>query len=635
MAKLVNYVKDTLVSLVNNLGKQGLDKAASTVYVMPIMTDADLITAYRSAWLAKKVINIPAFDSFRRWRNWQADASDITLIEKEEKRLGLQRKLLECMVKARLFGGAALYIGTGDPNPELPLEPERIGKGGIKFLNLFRRADLTPGDPELDPESPYYNEPKWYELRVSTTVGLKIHPSRLIIFKGEPLPDEELVPSSHGRGWGDSVLQTVLNTVTQTDGTLANIASLVFEAKVDVVKVPGLMENLSSPDYETRLLNRFSLANVAKGVNQMLLLDSEEEYEQKTAAFAQLPEIATTFLQVVSGAADIPLTRLLGQSPGGMNSTGESDLRNYYDLIQAMQNVSVTPALQIFDECLIRSATGARNEDTHYIWSSLWQITDKERAEIGKIDADTINVLNSTGLFPQEALAKAATNMLIEHSIMPGLDEEIDDAGGLPDYEAEAEAEAAQALAAAQAKAQPARPTDAIMSELIKNAGLQLDMFAEDGNMKSLYVRRDVLNAGMIRKHYEEQGLPVNIDNLHVTIIHSKKPVDWFTFGEAWNDEIIIKGGARDHALFGPPGIEDSLVLMIKSNQIEWRFAQFVEGGAQSSYTTIQPHITLRYVQTGTEGAMTADDFKALKPYVGTIELGPEIFEEVKAKANS
>lgn len=624
MAKIVNYVKDTLVSLVNNLGKQGYDKAASTVYVMPILSDADLITSYRSSWLSKKIINIPAFDTFRRWRNWQADASDITLIEKEEKRLGLQGKLLEAMVKARLFGGSALYIGTGHPDPMQPLEPEQISKGGIKFLNIFRRADLTPGDPELDPESPYYNQPKWYELKVSTSVGLKIHPSRLILFKGDPLPDEELLPSSHGRGWGDSVLQTTLSTITQTDGTLANIASLVFEAKVDVVKVPGLMENLASPDYETRLLNRFSLANVAKGVNQMLLLDAEEEYEQKNASFAQLPEVAMTFLQVVSGASDIPMTRLLGQSPAGMNATGESDLRNYYDRIQATQNVSVTPALSIFDECLIRSATGARNEDTHYIWASLWQISDKERADIGKVDADTIAVLNNTGLFPQEALAKAATNMLIEHSIMPGLDEEIDDAGGLPDYEAEAEAEAQQALAAAQAKAKPVPTRDK-----------QLDMFAEDGNMKSLYVRRDVLNAGMIRKHYEEQGLPVNVANLHVTIIHSKKPVDWFTFGEAWNDEIIIKGGARDHALFGPPGIEDSLVLMIKSNQIEWRYAQFVEGGAQSSYTTIQPHITLRYVQTGTEGAMTADDFKALKPYVGTIELGPEIFEEVKVKANA
>jgi hypothetical protein len=30
--------------------------------------------------------------------------------------------------------------------------------------------------------------------------------------------------------------------------------------------------------------------------------------------------------------------RLLGQSPAGLNSTGESDWRNYYDGINARQN---------------------------------------------------------------------------------------------------------------------------------------------------------------------------------------------------------------------------------------------------------------------------------------------------------
>lgn len=44
------------------------------------------------------------------------------------------------------------------------------------------------------------------------------------------------------------------------------------------------------------------------------------------------------FLQIVSGAADIPAIRLLSQSPAGMNATGESDLRNYYDRLSACRN---------------------------------------------------------------------------------------------------------------------------------------------------------------------------------------------------------------------------------------------------------------------------------------------------------
>ena len=113
------------------------------------------------------------------------------------------------------------------------------------------------------------------------------------------------------------------------------------------------------------------LAATAKGVKGDLFLDKEEEFEQKTAIFGTFPEVLMAFLQIVSGAADIPAARLLGQSPAGMNATGESDLRNYYDRLQAMQEVEMTPAMMRLDECIIRSGTGLRDDDIYYEWAPL------------------------------------------------------------------------------------------------------------------------------------------------------------------------------------------------------------------------------------------------------------------------
>lgn len=610
MGNVLSFAKDQLVSLVNNLGKMGSDKAASTVYTAPLWTDQQLTDSYRSSWLARKIVDIPAFDSFRRWRSWQAEADQITRIEKEEKRLGVKHKLLKAKIAARLFGGAALYIGTGEDDPLQPLNPDRIALNGIRFLNVMKRRDLAPGELIQDPESEWYGQPAYYELRTSgtaasITTGVRIHPSRLVRFIGAEIPDPELAAQVGQEGWGDSILISTLEAIKNSDGTAANIASLVFEAKLDIVKVPDLMSSLSDPNYEQRLLQRFNLANIIKGINQMVLLDKDEEWEQKSANFAQLPDVLMSFMQLVSGAADIPVTRLLGQSPAGLNSTGESDLRNYYDRIQSIQELEIQPAIGLLDECVIRSALGTRPADAHYIWSSLWQISDKERADIGKIDAETIAKLNETGLFPTEALAKSGANMLVEHSIMPGLLEEIDAAGGFPDYEAELEAEAERTRAAAQP------PVD--------------ERNVADAKPKTLYVRRDVVNAADIKAFYEAQGLEVTVNNLHVTIIHSQVPIDWFSVGEAWQAEIKLAGGARDHELFGPPGLEDSLVLMIKSIELEWRHEQFKNAGAQSSYDEFQPHITLRY-----KDGSSVENWEALEPYKGEIVLGPEIFEEVK-----
>lgn len=619
MGKILQFTKDALVSLVNGMGMVGSDKAASTAYMSILYTDQQLAEMYRASWLPRKIVNIPAFDTFRKWVNWQADSKDITKIEAEVKRLNLKGKLLQAKTKARLFGGAALYIGTKETDPSIPLDPKKIGLAGITYLNIMLKRDLKAGEIVKDPASEYYGRHEFYTLNngISSTMPnmgqqVVIHASRLVIFYGDELPDNELTLATE-QGWGDSVLTSTLSAIKQADGTAANIASLVFEAKVDIIRVPDLMASLADPDYEGRLLSRFRLANIAKGTNGMLLLDKDEEYDSKSTSFTNLPEVLMAFMQIVSGAADIPATRLLGQAPAGMNATGESDLRNYYDRIQAIQTTEIDPAIFNLMECVLWSALGRRDEDTHYIWASLWQISDKERADIGFIDAQTIAKLNDTGLFPQEALAKAGTNMLVEHSIMPGLLEEIEDAGGLPDYELEAEQEAEEkrlALAAnSNAAATPAKR-----------------IAANDARPMSLYLSRKVVNVAELRTWAKAQGFKTVQEDLHVTIVHTRTPIDWIKVGESssWgedeNGQMVINGGPRLMERFG-----EAIVLQFASRRLAWRFTEIVDfNEAQVDFPEYQPHITISWQLP--EGLALTD----IEPYRGKIVLGPEIFEEVK-----
>jgi hypothetical protein len=67
---------------------------------------------YRSDWLARKIVDTPAFDSTRAWRQWEAEADQIEALEEAERSFGLQRKLLEALTKARLYGGAAMVLGV-------------------------------------------------------------------------------------------------------------------------------------------------------------------------------------------------------------------------------------------------------------------------------------------------------------------------------------------------------------------------------------------------------------------------------------------------------------------------------------------------------------------------------------------
>ncbi|MDW9444827.1 DUF1073 domain-containing protein [Sinorhizobium meliloti] len=604
MANIISFVRDSLTNMVASLGTSR-DKAAANVYSMPMLTDEELLNAYRGAWLPKKIVDIPAFDSIRAWRDWQAKKPQIEAIEAEEKRLNLMGKLLETRIKARLWGGAALVIGTGDQDLTQPLDVERIGKGGLKYLTVMTRRHLTAGEIDRDPASEWYGKPKVYQLNSADGAQVEIHPSRLVIFNGSQQPDEDIVTTTYA-GWGDSVLLSVVDAIKQADGTAANIASLVFEAKVNVIRIPDFMQNLGNAEYRAKILERYTLAATAKGINGDLLLDKEEEYEQKTASFATLPDVLMSFLQIVSGAADIPATRLLGQSPAGMNATGESDLRNYYDRLQAMQTVEMTPAMMRLDECLIRSALGSRDPDIYYEWAPLWGMSEKEKADVFKTKADAARQLVGSGtgqeIIPRDAVSDALVNTFIEDGSLPGLDAAIEEYGKLAEQDPDDD-EVAAAAAAQQAQQQRQKQPTA------------------DAAPRTLYVRRDVLNRSEIVRWATEQGFTDVVPDLHVTIAYSRTPVDWFEMGESWSPRLeIAAGGPRQMEGLGQDGKYKA--LLITASELVWRHRAMIEAGASCDWPEYQPHIS---IQIGGE-----IDLSKVEPYRGKIVLGPEIFEELR-----
>lgn len=610
MGNVITMVRDSLTNLVSRMGTER-DKAASSSYVLTRLTDDQLHAAYASAWLPRKIVDIPAFDSVRAWRDWQAEADQIEKIEAEEKRLGLKSKVYRARIKARLWGGAALMLGTGDSNLAEPLDPATVKANGLRYLTVLSRRQLAGGrEPELDTESQWYGLPKTYALKSRDGGQVEIHPSRLVLFNGNEQPDDDL-PTMNA-GWGESVLQSVLDACLQADGTARNIASLVFEAKIDIIRVPNFMASLADEGYKTKLLERYTLAATAKGINGTLMLDKEEEYETKAANFANLPEVLDRFLQIVSGAADIPATRLLGQAPAGMNATGESDLRNYYDRLSAMQELEMEPAMGTLDECLIRSALGDRDEDIHFTWAPLWGMSEKEKAEVFKTKAEGARAIAGTGtsppLMPIDALSDALVNELVEDGSLSGLEAAIDEYGKLSEQEEDEEDVQAALPPPANANQPP------------------LPRAANDAAPRTLYVRRQLLNGDEVRAWAKGQGFTTTLppSDMHVTIALSRTPIDWmkvpeaWTFGDGKGNLIVNAGGPRLVEKLGP----SATVLMFGSTELGWRHMAIREAGASWEWPEYQPHITISY--TGAPA-----DLSKVEPYRGQLRLGPEIFEEV------
>src|SRR5260370_29400715 len=122
------------------------DPTTASQYVLNLLNRNDVENAYRSDWIARKIVDAPAEDATREWRDWQASQDQIEKIEALEKLHDLQRKTKYAILRGRLYGGAALVIGVDDGlNAWEPLNLDKVGKDSLKFVVVLNRYELSAG----------------------------------------------------------------------------------------------------------------------------------------------------------------------------------------------------------------------------------------------------------------------------------------------------------------------------------------------------------------------------------------------------------------------------------------------------------------------------------------------------------
>jgi phage-related protein (TIGR01555 family) len=214
------------------------------------------------------------------------------------------------------------------------------------------------------------------------------------------------------------VYDAVLNAANVSQST----ASLVDDARQDVIAMQDLFHKLTQQGEETAIMDRFAQFNRLKSNFNMVLIDKDAEtYEKKETTFTALPELITKYLNIAAAAADIPATRLLGESAPGLNATGESSLKNYYDMVASIQRREFNAQLEKLDQVMVRSALGFYPEDWGFEWNPLWQMTEVEKAQVTLSNAQRDQIYDLMGAIPTSVV----TAELKENGVYDGLSNEL------------------------------------------------------------------------------------------------------------------------------------------------------------------------------------------------------------------
>lgn len=538
---------DGLYSALSGLGTTSDPTTANRYWFAPL-TQYEIEAAYRGSGMMRKAIRIRVLDKVRAGRDWQAEADQITAIEKEEKRLGLKQALYQAELFRALGGGAIILGVPGEPSQPVPAT---IGKGKLAFLQVLNRWQLQGRDWITDPTQEGYGGPAMWS--VTTTTGLvDIHPSRVVAFRGEPLPN--LIGSAdEDVFWGESRIEHMLGAVQNSDTAQQAFSALITKARSTIVGIPELSDHLATAEGKTLLRTRISEMVRLESMFNAIIRDAGdgtpgagETIEHRQVVWNGIRDVMFALASFVAAMADVPVTRLLGTAAEGMNASGDSQQRDYRKSIEADQELTLEPCLERIDAALIPSALGNRPPEIWWQFAPIDAPTEKEVAEIFKLMMEGVEKLQNTGAIPDRAFAEGFQGLVIERGWLPGIegplaDLEEDERYGIIEEREDLE----------QARLEAANEnTVAEMQQRGAINGDQAAALLSDAAPRTLYVRRDVVNVADLKAWAKEQGLPELQDGLHVTIIYSTEAVDWMKVGSEWSDDdkgqiTIPPGGAR------------------------------------------------------------------------------------------
>ena len=449
------------------LGEDSVLLSSGTFRRSGLTSQTELLTVtYRENWIAKRIIDMPCEDMTRAWYKLSTSLPEAAVrdLHRLEAWHNVKQEIANAIRWARLYGGSiALIVLRGEENRlDQPIDYDLLLPNCFQGLLVLDRAQGIEPSQELvtDLDDPDFGQPMYYTVELETGNGdlstppsapvemtsgaqddtgagsmvwngtdsstvkpleyardstsynapvyqsVKIHHSRVLRFVGRELPYMETVAENY---WGASELEHIWDELQKRSATSANIAQLIFQANITTLKMGDLGEHLAygSDNLQSKVMETLSNENRLRTSYGIQLMSAEDSLETHSYSFSGLSDVYEAFMMDMAGAAEIPATKLFGRSPQGMNSTGEADLRNYYDMIAQMQERCLRPALEKLVPIMAISCWAYVPNDLEIVFQPIMTTSPAEKAElVQKLTSDVIEAFKCGLITKEQALAE-------------------------------------------------------------------------------------------------------------------------------------------------------------------------------------------------------------------------------------
>lgn len=357
----------------------------------------------------RKMVGTIAEEMTRKWIKLKTvgddDKSDRVkqLIDALE-RFKVREKFREAAEHDGYFGGGQIYIDVLSPKnvsawtddtelqSKLFISDKKIPKGSLKGLQVIEPVWTYPGVYNANnPLSPdFYKPTEWFVM------GKTVHASRMIDFVSRQVPD--LLKASYNFR-GLSLVQMAEPYVNNWLRTRDSVSDMIHSFSIPVIGTN--MQSTLSGGPADQLLYRLDLFNRCRD-NRGAFAKNNTDDNVETVEFVNAPLSGLDVLQAQSqehmaAVSSIPLVKLLGITPNGLNASSDGEIRVFYDYIHSLQQAMFYDPLKRVMDVIQLSEFGDIDPEIYFEFEPLYEMSAKEKADIRKVDADTDAVYQGIG----------------------------------------------------------------------------------------------------------------------------------------------------------------------------------------------------------------------------------------------
>lgn len=409
----------------------------ATDYVLTRLTDQypKLNAMYRSGGIVQAIIDAIPADMLREWIQFggEIDLDKQDAFDKAVLQTATKARINEGLRWGRLYGGAVglIMIKGQEKQLDKPLDVESIlpdSYAGLWILDRWSGVFPTSLQLVTDITDPDFGLPEFYDIRSGelNEIVARVHHSRLVRFTGRELPYLERLAEMY---WGESEIEPLYEDIVLYDSVMHNMGNLTFQANVDTLAIKNLEQlfALGSAEQQRRFWQMMQAQSVLKSNFGTRLIDQETQLHTQQYTFTGFNYVVDAVQMNLSSKTHIPVTKLFGRSPSGMDATGDSDMQNYYDFIDGLRESQLRPILERLVPVICMSCWGEVPDDLSIQFPPLWTPTATELAGIATAKSQAIIAAFQSSLLKQGTAQKELKKLADETGMFDSIeDDEIE-----------------------------------------------------------------------------------------------------------------------------------------------------------------------------------------------------------------